>query len=70
MPYSGACPAGSCDHGTVVAGIAAGTSASFSGIAKDATLIVIPVVVGSSPIDHPSFKGLQRCEPFYLSKWN
>lgn len=43
MPYSGTCPTGSCDHGTVVAGIAAGTNATFSGIAKDATLIAIQV---------------------------
>jgi subtilisin family serine protease len=43
MPYSGACPAGACAHGTVVAGIAAGTNATFSGIAKDATLISIQV---------------------------
>lgn len=42
MPYS-ACPKGACDHGTVVAGIAAGTNATFSGIAKDATLIAIQV---------------------------
>jgi subtilisin family serine protease len=43
MPYSGACPAGECDHGTVVAGIAAGTSASFSGVARDAKIIAIQV---------------------------
>lgn len=43
MPYSGACPAGTCDHGTVVAGIAAGTNASFSGVAKDAKLIAVQV---------------------------
>ncbi len=43
MPYSGTCPTGACDHGTVVAGIAAGTNATFSGIAKDATLIAIQV---------------------------
>jgi subtilisin family serine protease len=43
MPYAGNCPAGGCAHGTVVAGIAAGSNASFSGIAKDATLIAIQV---------------------------
>lgn len=43
MPYSGACPAGVCDHGTVVAGIAAGTNASFSGVARDAKLIAVQV---------------------------
>jgi len=43
MPYSGACPAGACAHGTVVSSIAAGTNGTFSGIAKDATLIAIQV---------------------------
>lgn len=43
MPYSGACPVGTCDHGTVVAGIAAGTNASFSGVARDAKLIAVQV---------------------------
>lgn len=32
-----------CDHGTHVAGIAAGTSGSFSGVARDATIIAIQV---------------------------
>ena len=43
MPYAGACPAGECDHGTHVAGIAAGKGASFSGVAKDASVIAIQV---------------------------
>ncbi|EIM31421.1 subtilisin-like serine protease [Leptothrix ochracea L12] len=43
MPYSGACPVGACGHGTAVAGIAAGTNATFTGIAKDAVLIAIQV---------------------------
>jgi subtilisin family serine protease len=43
MPYAGACPAGACGHGTAVAGIAAGTNATFTGIAKDAVLIAIQV---------------------------
>ncbi|MFM8392574.1 MAG: S8 family serine peptidase, partial [Acidobacteriota bacterium] len=34
-------PGTSCDHGTHVAGIVAGKGASFSGVAKDATLIAI-----------------------------
>ena len=47
MPYAGSLPGRMCDHGTHVAGIAAGngTSAgvSFSGVAKDASLIAIKV---------------------------
>jgi subtilisin family serine protease len=43
MPYAGACPPGGCDHGTVVAGIAAGTNTTFSGVAKGASLIAIQV---------------------------
>lgn len=43
LPYVGTCPAGECDHGTHVAGIAAGTDPSFSGIAPDATLIAAQV---------------------------
>ena len=43
-PGSGVpCAASGCDHGTHVAGIAAGKGASFSGIAKDASLIAIQV---------------------------
>ena len=39
------CPAGveGCDHGTHVAGIAAGTGATFSGVAKGASIIAIQV---------------------------
>jgi len=40
MPCTGAT---GCDHGTHVAGIAAGKSASFSGVAKDANLIAMQV---------------------------
>ena len=43
MPYAGTCPAGGCDHGTHVAGIAAGKGVSYSGVAKDASLIAIQV---------------------------
>lgn len=43
MPYSGTCPAGGCDHGTHVAGIAAGNNGTFYGVAKDASLIAIQV---------------------------
>ncbi|HOE41643.1 MAG TPA: S8 family serine peptidase [Rhodoferax sp.] len=44
LPYSsGVCPSGQCDHGTHVAGIAAGKSASFSGVAKEASVIAVQV---------------------------
>jgi len=43
MPYGGACPAGQCAHGTHVAGIAAGRGASYSGVAKGASIIAIQV---------------------------
>ncbi|MBI2783305.1 MAG: S8 family serine peptidase [Gammaproteobacteria bacterium] len=43
MPYAGTCPMGGCDHGTHVAGIAAGKGASYSGVAKDASLIAVQV---------------------------
>lgn len=43
-PGSGVhCNAPGCDHGTHVAGIAAGKGASFSGVARDANLIAIQV---------------------------
>jgi subtilisin len=37
------CGVGGCDHGTHVAGIAAGQGVSFSGVAKDASIIAIQV---------------------------
>jgi hypothetical protein len=48
MPYlSGVCPAGECDHGTHVSGIAAGNGAgpgvSYSGVAKDASILAIQI---------------------------
>ncbi|MCJ7625467.1 MAG: S8 family serine peptidase, partial [Anaerolineaceae bacterium] len=43
LPYGGNCPAGKCDHGTHVAGIAAGSGGSFSGVAKNANVIAIQV---------------------------
>ncbi len=43
MPYAGTCPSGECDHGTHVAGIAAGKGSTFSGVAKDAKIIAIQV---------------------------
>lgn len=50
MPYaSGVCPAGECDHGTHVAGIAAGTNASFSGVAKGAPVIAVQVFSKFTP---------------------
>ncbi len=43
LPYAGTCPAGKCDHGLHVAGIAAGSNSSFSGVAKGATLVAVQV---------------------------
>ena len=49
VPYaSGVCPAGECDHGTHVAGIAAGNGASlpgigYSGVAKAASVVAVQV---------------------------
>lgn len=46
MPYVGNCPAGECDHGTHVAGIAAGNDlggTGFSGVAPQATIIAAQV---------------------------
>lgn len=37
------CPVSACDHGTHVAGIAAGKGSSFSGVAKDAKIIAVQV---------------------------
>ena len=69
MPYGGNCPSGECEHGTHVAGIAAGKGASFSGVAKDASIIAIQVFARfdaycGSPCtlswDSDQLKGLQR----------
>jgi len=46
-----------CDHGTHVAGIAAGNGPTFSGVAKDATLIAIQVFSGF-PATNPSCGGV------------
>jgi uncharacterized protein (TIGR03437 family) len=46
------CTAAGCDHGTHVAGIAAGKSATFSGVAKEANVIAIQV-----------FSRLNTCPP-------
>ncbi|GAP15535.1 subtilisin-like serine protease [Longilinea arvoryzae] len=41
-----------CDHGTHVAGIAAGNGVSFSGVAKDATLIAIKIFSRFDSVDY------------------
>ncbi|MFN0119436.1 MAG: S8 family serine peptidase, partial [Blastocatellia bacterium] len=54
------CPPGinGCDHGTHVAGIAAGRGANFSGVARDASLISIQVF---SRFDNPSICRTANC---------
>ena len=52
------CSMSNCGHGTHVAGIAAGSGASFSGVARDASLIAIQVFsastsCGSDPVPCP-----------------
>lgn len=58
------CPGSDCDHGTHVAGIAAGQGTKFSGVAKDSSFIAIQVF---SPVDNKTrayvsdiIAGLQR----------
>jgi subtilisin family serine protease len=46
-----------CDHGTHVAGIAAGNGPAFSGVAKDASLIAIQVFSGF-PDTYPACEGV------------
>ena len=57
MPYAGNCPSGECDHGTHVAGIAAGNGSEFSGVAKDANIIAIQVF--------SRFDSRDYCYPYY-----
>ncbi|MFP5413893.1 MAG: S8 family peptidase [Gammaproteobacteria bacterium] len=64
MPYAGTCPAGGCDHGTHVAGIAAGKGASYSGVAKDAALIAIQVF---SRFDSTTLCSTSPCVMSYTS---
>lgn len=72
----GPCSLGDCAHGTHVAGIAAGSGTSFSGVARDANLIAIQVfsrgntanVCGDTPapcvlaFDSDVLLGLQRVQ--------
>ncbi|MBF0488096.1 MAG: S8 family serine peptidase [Nitrospirae bacterium] len=74
LPYVGTCPTRACDHGTHVAGIAAGrTTDNASGVAKGANIIAIQVFSrfddnttckGSTPCalsyDSDQLKGLER----------
>jgi uncharacterized repeat protein (TIGR02543 family) len=61
MPCTGAT---GCDHGTHVAGIAAGKGASFSGVAKDANLIAMQVFsrtsTGIGAFNSDTVKALER----------
>lgn len=65
MPYaSGVCPAGECDHGTHVAGVAAGTNVSFSGVAKSASVVAVQVF---SRFDAAHCDGVSPCAMSYDS---
>ncbi|MDQ2696019.1 MAG: S8 family serine peptidase, partial [Pseudomonadota bacterium] len=58
-PGAGApCTLSGCNHGTHVAGIAAGRGDSFSGIARDASLIAVQVF---SRLDNPDVCGTPPC---------
>lgn len=48
------CGLAECDHGTHVAGIAAGRNSTFSGVARDANIITIQVFSGVRPGSSPS----------------
>ncbi|WP_439816668.1 S8 family serine peptidase [Zavarzinia sp. CC-PAN008] len=56
------CAGADCDHGTHVAGIAAGRNGSFSGVARDAQIIAIQVFErdGKSAFDSSILAGLNR----------
>jgi subtilisin family serine protease len=57
MPYGGNCYPGTCDHGTHVAGIAAGRdNGSFSGVAKGAGVIAVQVF--------SRFDSVSQCSPY------
>ncbi|MBF0457763.1 MAG: S8 family serine peptidase [Nitrospirae bacterium] len=65
MPYVGNCPSGKCDHGTHVAGIAAGqNTGQSSGVAKGANIIAIQVF---SRFDDNSTNGCSGKTPCVLS---
>lgn len=53
-----------CDHGTHVAGIAAGKSPNFSGVAKDADIIAVQIF---SKFDNPSICSSNPCVLTYTS---
>jgi subtilisin len=56
LPGSGInCTVNGCDHGTHVAGVAAGVGGSFSGVAPDAKIIAIQVFTG--------FRAGEQCGP-------
>ncbi|WP_420267226.1 S8 family serine peptidase [Candidatus Magnetominusculus dajiuhuensis] len=66
MPYAGNCPTGECDHGTHVAGIAAGlTTDNSSGVAKGANIIAIQVF--SRIDDNTTCEGSSPCTLSYTS---
>ena len=71
LPYGTICVSGKCDHGTHVAGIAAGSGASagqsFSGVAKDASIIAIQVFSRVDNSGSTYCNGLAQCVLAYTS---
>ncbi|MEO5360514.1 MAG: S8 family serine peptidase [Nitrospirota bacterium] len=66
MPYVGNCPTGECDHGTHVAGTAAGqNTGQSSGVAKGANIIAIQVFTRFD--DNSTCDGASPCTLTYSS---
>ena len=69
LPYGTICVSGKCDHGTHVAGIAAGLASggvTFSGVAKDASIIAIQVFSRVDNAGSSYCNGLAQC----VLTWN
>ena len=70
MPYAGSCPPPVCDHGTHVAGIAAGSGDDtfpYAGVARDAKLIAVQVSSQPSPRECEAHDSPSPCVAIYSS---